>query len=84
MLLYILNEIRGKRRDRLNPEDIKRLEKEDRAEERELQLYAMQTVAMEGRVLAPGSGFMGVEKRLVPRQSGECFLGGFKDMGIRC
>lgn len=80
VLIYILNEIRGKRRDRLNPEDIKRLEKEDRAEERELQLYMMQTVAMEGRGptggSTGGSGSMGVEKRLVPRQSGECFLRG--------
>lgn len=84
VLLYILNEIRGKRRDRLNPEDIKRLEKEDRAEERELQLCVMQTVAMEGRVLAPGSGSMGVEKRLVPRQSGECFMRGSKDVGMGC
>lgn len=84
VLIYILNEIRGKRRDRLNPEDIKRLEKEDRAEERELQLYVMQTVAMDGRVLAGGSGSVGLEKRLVPRQSGECFLRGWKDMVIGC
>lgn len=81
VLLYILNEIRGKRRDRLNPEDVKRLEKEDRAEERELQLYAMQTAAMEGKLLAGGSGpgsgsgsgpgSVRVEKMLVSRQSGE-------------
>lgn len=88
VLLYILNEIRGKRRDRLNPEDVKRLEKEDRAEERELQLYAMQAAAMEGKKLASGSGSgsgsgpTGVEKMLVPRQSGEWFLGGLKDVGI--
>lgn len=73
VLLYILNEIRGKRRDRLNPEDVKRLEKEDRAEERELQLYVMQTAATEGKLLASGSGSgsVGVGKMLVPRQSGE-------------
>lgn len=78
VLLYILNEIRGKRRDRLNPEDIKRLEKEDRAEDRELQTYVTTTLAGEEKVLAAGGSGAGsarmgagVEKRMVPRQSGE-------------
>lgn len=74
VLLYILNEIRSKRRDRLNPDDVKRLEKEDRAEERELQTYVMQALAFEEKVLAGGSSGRrgdGAQKVLVPRQNGK-------------
>lgn len=77
VLLYILKEIREKRRERLSPEDVKRLEKEDRAEERELQMIAMHYQAQEDKMMQAGQlGQRGdapavPEKRPLPRQSGE-------------
>ncbi|KAG0127803.1 hypothetical protein HOY82DRAFT_61364 [Tuber indicum] len=68
VLVHILNEIRTTRRERLNPSDIKRLEKEDYLEEIEFRRFEWQALEAEAtkngarRTTAPG------EKR--PRQSG--------------
>ncbi|KAH8146135.1 uncharacterized protein LAJ45_09825 [Morchella importuna] len=74
VLHYIIKELREKRREKLSPEDVKRLEKEDRAEERELQLYVSQGQAQEkllaGSTSSRGDVAHGDLKRPIGRQSG--------------
>ena len=67
VLLYILQQIRTKRRENLTPEETRQLEKEDRNEERELRSYEMQSMIADGLIQPRGSEG---EKR--PRQSGLC------------
>ncbi|KAL7272319.1 Protein png1 [Rhizina undulata] len=69
VLIHILNEIRGKRRDRMSPEDLKRLEREDREEEREFRQYEIQVLAAEG-MLGSSRGSSAREEEKRPRQSG--------------
>jgi hypothetical protein len=49
-LLYILNELRAKRRENLSADDLKRLEKEDREEERELEYYERKSMIDDGLI----------------------------------
>jgi len=65
VLLYILQQIRAKKRENLSPEEIRQLEKEDKYEERELRGYEMQSMIADGLVQPRSSEG---EKR--PRQSG--------------
>ncbi|CCX30276.1 hypothetical protein FPQ18DRAFT_7644 [Pyronema domesticum] len=50
VLLYILNELRAKRRENLSADDLKRLEKEDREEERELEYYERKSMIDDGLI----------------------------------
>lgn len=63
VLLHILNEIREQKRRNLSPEERKRLEREDRHEEREFRQYEMRAMIKDG-LLEPSDA----EKR--PRESG--------------
>jgi peptide-N4-(N-acetyl-beta-glucosaminyl)asparagine amidase len=65
VLLYILNEIRAKKRENLSPEELKRLEKEDRDEEREFRNNELKAMIADG-LIEPRS--KDGEKR--PRHSG--------------
>jgi peptide-N4-(N-acetyl-beta-glucosaminyl)asparagine amidase len=71
VLVHILNEIRGKRRERLGPLDLKRLGKEDNMEEIEFRKYEWQ--ALEAEAKANGRSLARSEEKR-PRQSGLCFF----------
>ena len=71
VLLFITNEIRAKKREDMSPADIKRLEKEDRDEERELRGYEVKWMVAEG-LMESRSSRREAEKR--SRQSGSSSL----------
>lgn len=73
VLLFIIQEIRRKRKDKLNPDELQRLEKMEKEEERELRRFEMQALVAETRSCTNEG-----EKR--PRQSGESLF----YLGFRC
>ncbi|RPA92561.1 hypothetical protein L873DRAFT_1709282 [Choiromyces venosus 120613-1] len=68
VLVYILNEIRATRRERLSPSDIKRLEREDCLEEIEFRRFEWQALEAEATKNGARRATTSGEKR--PRQSG--------------
>ncbi|KAI5858754.1 hypothetical protein BZA05DRAFT_329835 [Tricharina praecox] len=70
VLLYILNDIRAKKRAGMSPTDLKRLEREDREEEKELRTIELQSMIADGLIESKRSRRGESEREKRPRQSG--------------
>lgn len=68
--MYILNDIRAKKRAGMSPADLKRLEREDREEEKELRTIEIQSMIADGLIESKRSRRGESEKEKRPRQSG--------------
>lgn len=73
VLKYILNEIRDKRRANLTPDERKRLEKADRAEQRELQYFELQAMVADGLLVPKNSDLKGRESGSYPPPNNSTF-----------
>lgn len=74
VLLYILNDIRAKKRVGMGPTDLKRLEKEDREEAKELRANEIQSMIADGLIESKRSRRGEGEREKRPRQSGSSFM----------